>query len=436
MISFLSKIFKTTLRSGAVRQSATLTIGTTVTAMIMAVATIVAGRVLGPEQFGVFSVSISLMGFLTVGTSLGLNQLIPRLMNRWHDQPSKKKELLSEVIYLKLLFSGVFLAVIGFGVPFIARFLNYPYPGMIWWAILGVVGMAIYEHVYLVLSASHKFVGVSVLSIVQAVLKSIGFLVVWWLLDGNLFGFTAVYYVAPLLAALWIGWKWKNLTWAHPRLARGEVRSEIRKFFFHSLLGVLAMTIISNIDLLFVQKSLQSFDAGIYAGASRIALFVGFIASSVGGVLNNRVARYSDKATLTRYLIKSLILVVISIIGFLLYLPLARLSLSLTIGPEYMSGLSVLIILVLNAFISLAVVPYISFFYAVDYPHYFSIGGILQVCIIILGNVFFLEKYGISAAAWTRTIATVAFAIYTAVFTWYAWKRLPQNKVIKTAKTE
>jgi O-antigen/teichoic acid export membrane protein len=376
------------------------------------------------------------MSFLAVGTNLGLNQLIPRLMNRWHDQPVKRAEFLGEIIYYKLLLTGLFVTVVGFSVPLIAQFLNYPHTNMIWWAIIGTLGLAMYEHMYLVLSASHKFIGVSLLSILQAVLKSVGFLLVWWLFSGDIFGFTSVYFLSPLLVAFWIGWRWRSLTWSRPQQASPVVKKEIQKYLFHSFLGVLAMTVISNVDLLFVQKSLQSFDAGIYAGASRIALFIGFITTSVGGVLNNRVARYSDRATLTKYLLKSLSLVALSILGFLLYIPLARLSVTYTIGNEYMSGLPVLIILVLNAFMSFAVVPYIAFFYSVDYPHYFSIGGILQVVVIILGNVLFLEEYGISAAAWTRTIATIAFAVYTAGFTWYAWKHLPEIRIANVTKRE
>jgi O-antigen/teichoic acid export membrane protein len=83
-----------------------------------------------------------------------------------------------------------------------------------------------------------------------------------------------------------------------------------------------------------------------------------------------------------------------------------------------------MIILVFNAFLSLAIVPYISFFYAVEHPNYFSIGGTLQVVIIAVISVLFLEKYGITAAAWSRVLATLAHAVFTTVYIWFAYRKM------------
>lgn len=430
---FVASLFLAARRSEAIRQSFILVMGTTLTGLIMAVAMILASRSLGPTKFGIFSVSVAIMGLLSKGTDLGFNQLIPRLMNKWHRHPDKAQEFLAHVVYWKLRLFFV-TAVAGIvSIPLLVRLFNYPHVDMVLWAVVGALIMGFYEYVYLLLAAKHDFIPASIMSVAQAILKAAGFGFMFLLAAGAVNGIAAVYYVAPLLSAGFIAWKARDWMWVDPALAGKEVKTEINSFVWHALIGVLAMTLILNLDVLLVQRYLNSYETGLYSGATRIAAFVGFATTSIGGVLNNRVSRYHDRPTLVKYLIKSSSLLVLSALGFLVFLPLARLSLVWTIGPEYLGGLPALIILVFNAFLSLAIVPYISFFYSVDHPRFFSIGGILQVAIIVLGNWLFLPSFGIQAAAWTKVTATAAFGLFTAAYIWYALRRFPRKARVEKA---
>ncbi len=420
----VQRFWRLTKNSEALRQSAVLVVGTSFTGVIMAVAMILASRALGPEKFGVFSVSIAIMGLLSRGTDLGINQLIPRLLNKWHRHPGKAKEFLGQVVYWKLrLF--VITAVLGIlAIPLIIRLVKYPHIDMVLWAVVGALIMGFYEYVYLLLASKHEFASASLMSVGQAIIKALGFGFVFLLGAGSVNGIAGVYYLAPLVSAGFIAWKAKDWMWVDPAPAEEEVQAEIQSFVWHALVGVLAMTLIVNLDVLLVQRYLNTFETGLYAGATRIAAFIGFGASSIGGVLNNRVSRYHDRETLIRYLIKSSAIIALSAIGFLAYLPFARISLVWSIGPEYLGGLTALVILVLNSFLSLAIVPFISFFYSVDHPRYFSVGGVLQVAIIAIGNWLFLPTYGIQAAAWTKVVATAVFGVYTAVYVWHALRKI------------
>jgi O-antigen/teichoic acid export membrane protein len=418
------RLWVTAWKSEALRQSITLLVGTTLTGIIMAVAMIIVSRALGPTLFGVFSVSIAIMSLLAKCIDLGLNQLIPRLLNKWHSQPQKTEAFISQVLYWKVRLVGVTIAVGVLSIPFLTQALNYPHIDMILWSIAGALSLGLYEYVYLLLSAKHLFGWVNVLGISQAIIKITGFGLLFLLATGNLNGIAAVYYLAPFISSLAVGWQFKNWMWVKPTPAPKEVRNVMFTFLNHAFVGVIAMTLIANLDVLLVQRSLNTFDTGIYAGATRIASFIGFATAAIGGVLNNRASRYRDTATLKKYLIKSTALIGLAVFGFLLYLPFARLSLVLTIGPEYLPGLQVLTILVFNAFLSLAIVPYISFFYAVEHPEYFSLGGILQVAIIIVGNWWFLPIYGIEAAAWTKVISQVCFGVFTTGYVFFALAKL------------
>jgi O-antigen/teichoic acid export membrane protein len=401
-----------------------MTVGTTATAVISALALIYVSRILGPTQFGIFSVGTSFMAIISRTGDMGLATIITRLLPRWKDEPAKAKEFLAQLNQWKMRMTGIGLLVGMALIPFSGQLFNFPYPTILLLALYGCVGLILYEYTLLVLSAFHFFQWVSALSILQAVMKVAAFLLLGVLGVITVQSVSFWYYTAPLLASLLIMFRYRQYFFVQPRTASTEIRQIIRKYIGHAAVGMVAMTLISNIDVLFVQKYLSSFDTGLYSGAMRISLFVAFLTSAIGGVMNNRVARYQTRELLSSYLRKSLVVVAAALIGFVLFLPFAGLILNLTIGPEFSSGLPTMIILVFNAFLSLAIVPYISFFYAVEHPNYFSIGGTLQVVIIAVISVLFLEKYGITAAAWSRVLATLAHAVFTTVYIWFAYRKM------------
>lgn len=416
-------------KSEAIKQSFLTTVGTAITGVVSAVALMYLSRILGPTQFGVFSVGIALMTIVSKIGDMGFNSVITRQLPKWYTQKKLAKELLGQLIQWKAMFMACGAVVLGLLIPWGSQVLNFPYPTLLWLALIGSVSLIMYEHILLVLSALHSFTWVNVLNITQAVLKMVFFFVLGSFGWATAVNVTVWYYFAPFITAAWIISRFPEWLLVLPKRASPEIRELIKTYAVHAGLGVLAMTLIINIDVLFVQKYLSSFDTGIYAGASRVALFVGFVSSAIGGVLNNRVARYHDKATLALFLKKSLAVVALAVAGFIIFLPFAKLILILTIGSEYVSGLWPMILLVGNAFLSLAIIPYISFFYAVHHPNYFSIGGFLQLFFIIAGNMLFLPTVGLEAAAWSRIVATCAHGLYTIWYTWYAFNRLPATQI-------
>lgn len=424
LIQKSQQLLRFALSSDAFKQSFILTAATFFTGMIMAVAMIIASRALGPEKFGVFSVAMSISLLFSKGLDLGLHLLIPKFYNKWIDDKTKLSQLISQVVQWKLWLAVITLVLGLLSVQYLVSVLNYPYPLLMTFAIFGGIFASFYEYIYLILSALHKFLWVSVLSIAQAVLKAIGFVAVFLSGVPSVSFITVAYFLPSLIVSLWLIKRFFSNVWAVPKSAPKAMRLEMFKFLKHSIFGVIAMTLIGNIDLLLVQKYLDPLDTGIYAGATRIASLVIFVTSAIGGVLNNRAARYQDVETLKKYLKKSWLVVAAALIGFICFLPFANIAIIYTIGPEYLSGYSTLIILVFNSFLSLAIVPYISFFYGVNHPRFFSLGGIIQVLIIYLGSWFFLPEYGIIAAAISRAVATLVFGVFISTYIWYALNKL------------
>lgn len=416
MIQQVKKLAQVALVSGAIRQSIVATLGSIIAGVVSAVAIILASRILGPENFGVFSVATSLIAVTSKIGDWGLNSVVTRLLPKWRDDQEKSQNLLGQLVQWKLvltLVGALVLLIIG---PQIREGLNFPYP-LIWVGIIiGAAILVAYEYVYLILSALHDFLWLGYFSIAQAVLKVVLFGGLWLFSFHSALSVLVAYALAPAVSVLLVADRLHNWLFVRPKPVARDLQHRILRFASHASVGVVSMALISNLDLLLVQTHLTPFETGLYAGASRIALFVSLLTAAVGGVLNNRVVRYETRATQTEYLIKSLAVVGLAALGFVLFLPAAKLVIALTIGSEYLSGLPTLILLVGNAFLGLAIVPYISFFYAVNRPAYFSIGGVLQVALIFGGTILLLPQYGLAAAAYARLLATIAFALFTGFY--------------------
>ncbi|MBT7499403.1 MAG: oligosaccharide flippase family protein [Candidatus Pacebacteria bacterium] len=423
IVQNLLKIKELVFKSEASQQSLVITAGSFITSGIMAVAMILLSRFLGPEKFGVFSVSISLMFVISKFADLGLNQLIPRFMGQWFFQKKKNEEFLKYILWLKTIFSIVLLLIFFPASGFLSQLINYPHLEMIYWAIIGSIFIEIYSYSYLVLSSRHQFLQLSLLGILQALIKLISFGVIIWFFSSNLLSITAFYYLAPAVAVLIISFFLKEKIFYKPKIASYKIRAEMNKFWFHSGVGVAMMTLIGNLDILLIQRFLNSFETGVYAGAARIAAFMATLSGSIGIVLISRVSRYKNRADIIKYLKKSSILVLAAIVGFVLYLPFSSLLIKYTIGPEYLSRNLATIFLVGNSFLGLILVPLTAVFYTLNKPSYFSINGFIQVACILIGTLLFIGQYGIMAAAISRIAATILSIGYSLLSVYLVLKK-------------
>lgn len=114
---------------------------------------------------------------------------------------------------------------------------------------------------------------------------------------------------------------------------------------------------------------------------------------------------------------------VASVIGFLLFLPFSGMIINLTIGPAYADGQLILNILMAASFLTVAVVPFMALFFSLDAPWYFSVTGIMQLLVIVLGNVIFVPMFGLEAAAWTRLASRMIFLVVTVCLAAYYYRR-------------
>ncbi|PIY80781.1 MAG: hypothetical protein COY80_01100 [Candidatus Pacebacteria bacterium CG_4_10_14_0_8_um_filter_42_14] len=388
-----------------------------------AIALILITRQLGPVRFGEFSVGFALLLILNRLNDLGMTAVVQKYAARG-EESAEINRIFSYTLRAKLLGSlGIF--VVGMvASPFIITLLHFQRPEIIYAAFALNVVTVLYEHLQAMLQSIHRFGQSVVVNATQAFTKFLGAGVLMFLGSVGSIPAYVWYMSAPLVPLLFA----KKLfpSWLKLDLKGNFSREKILSSSLarHSAIAFVSAGIIENIDILFVQGYLSSYETGLLGGVSRIALLFNLAAYSLGTVLNPRVAKYREAKHLKAFMKKSWLVVAASALGFLAFVPFSSLVVQYTIGPEYLQGSSILVILMAAAFVSIAVMPFIALFFSFDHPWFFSVSGIMQLVIILVGNAVFVPIYGLQAAAWTRLMARLAFFVFSVAVGMWAYRKM------------
>ncbi len=403
------------------KQSTITVVGNLATTAISAIALIVISRFLGPSKFGEFSVGFSLVLILNRINDFGLSYVVQKYAAS--EDQTQVNRIFSYTLRLKMM---IWLGVTAIGIlisGWLTQTLHFSQPLIIYLSFVLSGCTVLYEQLQAMLQALHRFSQVVIMNFIQSVAKLVGSLTIFWALSHESLPVFVWYMFAPLLPIL-----------ATTRLLPQWVKIDLRGSFAvekklistmarHAAVAYVIAGIIDNVDVLFVQHYLNTYETGLLSGVAKIALVFSTVAFSLGSVLNARVAHYQTKHDIDVFLKKSFGIVAATAIGFLAFLPFARLSIIFTVGEQYLSGQPILNIMVAAAFLTIAVMPFMALFFSFDVPWYFSSSAILQLVIVVVGNMWFVPLYGLVAAAWIRLITRFALLIFTLLVAFYAYRK-------------
>jgi O-antigen/teichoic acid export membrane protein len=401
-------------KSKGIQQSVMILVGSFFASGLSAIALILITRQLGPQGFGEFSVGFAILLILNRLNDLGMTNVVQRYGAQEQDQ-DKISLIFSYATKVKFI-GAVIICFIGiFFSPWIAQQLHFSQPIIIYLAFFLSVATTIYEHLQAMLQALHRFFYVALMNVLQSFAKTVGAVVLFVTASRASVPIFAWYMAVPALPLIFFSAifpKWVKINIFKKFPAQHELAKNLA---IHSSFSFVAAGIIENIDVLFVQHYLNTYEAGLLGGVSRVALLFSILAFALSSVLNPRVAKYKLKQDIESFLKKAFLLVGCTVIGFLLFLPLSKIILLLTIGQQYLAGVHVMNILVAASFLTVAVMPFIALFFSFNKNWYFSVSGLLQLTIIVVGNVGFVPIYGLEAAAWTRLTARLSLFVFTVV---------------------
>ncbi len=409
-------------KSEGVRQSLMMVVGNTMATGISAVSLMMISRLLGPSLFGEFSVGFALAMILNRFNDAGLSSAALKYAGGSSDIKQINRYFSITLLY-RLILSLILTAIGLASATWLTDLLNLEHRSIVVVAVVAGLSAVYYEQLLTMLQSLQLFSESVVANAMQAIVKVIGAIGFLWFQFKLVVPIFAWYLAAPIVPIIFAKKFLPNwLSLSFNKLPSAE-SSKIVIMAKHSSVAFISTGIIEHLGVLFVQGFLSSYETGLLGGVYRIALLFSLMALSLGQVLFPRVAKYKDKVDLTKYIRKAFLLSGLFLASYLLVLPFAKLMIILTIGPDYLSGLGVLHILLAAVFLNLAPVPFLALFYSFDAPWYFSVNGVLQILLTIVGGMYFIPIYGLPAAAWTQFVTRLIIWLVTIGLSMYFYRK-------------
>lgn len=368
------------------------------------------GRLLGPEQYGIYGVMLSLITLSTILLTSGIPPAISKYVSEGNDPQAVRAAAMEVQIIFAAIITIVYLLLSGY----IANTLNDPgLVNLIRLTSIVLIPYAFYSIYQGYLNGLKQFGTQAKLTILYSLSKVVGvfaFVLAGFKVAGAIAGFAMAPFLAGIAAFLSNRKQSKNVFDSRKILAFAAPFAVI----------ALATTAITSIDLLAVKSYTTSAEAGYYNAASTIAKVVLVLAGAMTATLFPAISSSTSKnnSELTReYITKSvrygLMFAVLAavlfysssagIIGLIYssaFLPAAPALRILAFGITAFSLFSIL-----SAVISGSGRPYASM-------------AILLIATLsdIALNVYLVPAFGIAGAAWATTISSFFALLLSAAY--------------------
>ncbi len=406
------------LASEGLRSSILMMGGNVFAQGLSGIAIIILSRVIGPEQFGIFSTGFSLAliaaSIVDLGLTAAQQQAIPRA-----ESPEKRNAIFGTVIALKVVLSLLIIVCALPLAPILGSYLHFSSASLLFWLVLANVGSIFFNQLASML-LSVKRVGQTVLiNTIQASTKLILSLLVlflgWRSGTGILLSYIALPLVLlPFSRMLLPKWYLFSATF------NAKSWLEMRSMALNNWVASFGLVLIQNVDIVLVSLLLTVGEAGLMAAASRLALFISVFASSLAAVLIPRVSTYREQHDLDLYWRKALLIFFGSTLMAVASFFISGVLIQYTVGQEYLAAAPVLGFLLAASWLGVGITPINSLFFSYDKPWFFSSSALLQAGLLISGNWYFLSGYGIAAAGWIRLATQLLLVLFSFAIALYS----------------
>jgi O-antigen/teichoic acid export membrane protein len=376
-------------------------------------------RELGPAQYGVLSIAVSVGVFAGVLTDVGLSHAMIRFGSKWlADAPGTPAAMARCGAALRLrlvlavvvsatgyLAAGWILATFYAGTPDLEGPLRWVFATLLahtlfgWWmffiqtfqkfalrSLVTVGGSAFRLAAYLALAAAGQVTPAAMILLDAGV---------------NLATFAAAMRFSPR----------GLLRLPAPEL--GAAYREILPYLRFTGVLIVADTIFNELDVLMLGMLADEATTGLYRCAWTYAMVLNFLSMSVSNVLFPKITSFSDVAALKGFIRSALRMTSVLAVATLPALPLVSWWIP-WYEPRYAGAVGIFWIMYAGVAFDLVVGPLGFTLYSLDRPGVLVRLAILKVALNVLGNWFLIPLYGAHGAAWA-TIVTRVFGGLIAV---------------------
>lgn len=402
----------TTLRQTVAKNTFWLTVSNFGGRLLRAVIIIYAARILGAEEWGIFSYAISLITLLTVFTDIGISPLLIREASKYSYDPAHQRKVISTSFIVKIMFILVGVAI----VLLFGRFFT---------SIEGVKAILPIAAFVLAFDSMREF-GASLIRatermeretmaflLTNAAIVAIGF--IFFRISETVGAFTYAYALGTGIGMAVTFYAVRDkLTGLFSNFSFPVLKSLLESGWPLTISGILGMLMI-NTDIILLGWFQSAEDVGLYSAAQRIVLLLYLVPSVITASalpLFSRLANKEDeKLRRILELILSFIFLVaipIAVGGVILGKPIME----FVFGSAYLAGALSFQILLATILIDfpVTVLNNVAFVYNKQKSLiiYSAIGGISNV----IFDFLLIPQFGIAGSAWATLLAQLISVLY------------------------
>jgi O-antigen/teichoic acid export membrane protein len=411
--SYKSIIFKILLSSTA-RNTYLVFFGNMTSAVFAFVFTVVLYRVISISDFGYYSALFSLFILVAdigdVGIGASLSRFLPPLKSKKYQF---NRFIKTSFIY-QIVVLGVFCILIYIFSDKVAEvfFHTLNLAPLVRAITIGIFGLGVTNYFGYILSAEERFVGASVISALSSILR-LGFLILVIVL--HVINLTTVIWtqIGSMLLTSIVAFCFIGGAFIRVRFSRKDLKELVH---FSKYLGIArSLTALSSrLDALMLIAYTNSTQTGIYSTASRVISIYPLLAGSFTSVIAPKISGMSNPKEFKLYLRKVILATIALIATILILIVLAYPFITILFGEKARDSVEVFRVLLVSQIFFTASIPAVAVaIYYVRKPHILTLNSILQLIIVVVGNMIFIPRYGRIGPALSLIVAFAASLICT-----------------------
>lgn len=398
------------IKTKTIKDSAVTFTGTFLAGFLGAIFYILLAKYLGPENFGLFSVSVLVLTLLVDVGNLGTNTGIVRFVGKYIGfDKDKALKFLKLGLEIKLIVAFLVGLVGYFLVPFVALNIfqktEFVLPLRI--AIWGMVGLMSFSFVTSSLDALQKYKHSNFLSVATNAFRLIVVLILFSISSLTLPLSLVIYGTVPLLG-FFFGLKFlPNFL-----IVKNEWGVSKEFFGFNAWVALFAAiaAIASRLDSFIASRFLDLRELGIYSVAVTLVSIVPQVVLALGVVVAPKLASFESDEKAVGYLKKLQIFVgALCLLGIIVGIPLSSVFINNFYGAAYSESVLPFSILLISQALFLFSVPiHSAVIYYFSYPKLFVFTSVIHILIISILGWVLIQNFGYMGAAVTSLIGSVS----------------------------
>lgn len=390
-------------------------------ALVILFINIVVSRVIGPSNFGLFSVALTFYLACFDIFGFGIEQGIVRFVSLYegkgdHVESSKYIRIAFKIRFLTCLLmlflaaaAPEFLAVKVFNNPSLTSLFTIVFLGQSVALLMSLV-VSIYQ-------ACQRFVAFSFLYGVTGLIRLILTIGLVFLNLVNPEALLSVFVFSPLATFL-IGFYFLPKQFASVK-ETPETFKNLFNFSKWIILWGITSTIHTKLDIFMIVRILGDYATGIYSAASRLTLGIVWINSSIVQVLTPKYTRSKSNQELLSLIKKGFLGIGPIIIAIIIAIFLSPVIIPLIYGQVYIGAVVILQILLIAMIFFMLSTPAMVSLTALGKSNVIGIISLFQVPIVFFGNLLLIPSLGIKGAAITSVVSNIFVFFVSAVYVYY-----------------